>query len=421
MYQNKNFLQTVLFSLLLMVGLSMVNHQANARMINMVDIGGVVIDAGGKPATGTTVFIRGETQLYNVVTDDNGAWSVGGVPVGEYKLYAIDLDNGIWPAPRHVSLFTSTELTLTLAPVVNSITAGDFEAEDTWQIWQRFNGEVALSTEAFDGQAAARLGTGAGEKIICSQNGQSGQLWSIKQRVELPADNQGLSFIYQITTSQNQFDYAWLEVVLMADGKPTYLTPWGDLWQESDWTVQTFDLSAWRGQTVELLFQTVNCADKSFVATIDRVSLGEFLGTRVPTSTPMPTPSSTPFPIQTPNPNAKYTVNVRQLTPCENEGKHHLFIYVEDAAGNGIPDVSLRVFWPDKEIIVKTGSKQEHAGLVDFAMFKGSYWVELLDGTSDVVGPLTPDIPKDVLCEKTGNPVGNSLFHYSYNVIFRAK
>jgi hypothetical protein len=60
----------------------------------------------------------------------------------------------------------------------------------------------------------------------------------------------------------------------------------------------------------------------------------------------------------------------------------------------------------------------EDPGLTDFAMFKGSYMVEVLDGFSQVVGPISPDIPVNEECPETGNGVANSLFHYSFEVIF---
>lgn len=151
--------------------------------------------------------------------------------------------------------------------------------------------------------------------------------------------------------------------------------------------------------------------------------------TPAPTETPIPvTPTATPiratsipFPTNTPTPEYDYIGTVRQLTACENEGKHHIFAYVRDQAGNGIPDMKLRVFWyggSGGEAIITTGTKVEDPGLTDFAMFKGSYYVEVLDGVSQVVGPISPDIPHNELCPDSGNGVANSLFHYSFEVVF---
>jgi hypothetical protein len=146
--------------------------------------------------------------------------------------------------------------------------------------------------------------------------------------------------------------------------------------------------------------------------------------TDTPTSTPQPTvirrPTATFTPVPTPTPNVDFQVSVRQLTPCENEGKHHLFIYIKDINGEGMPGLRVRVSWPSGDATMMTGEKNHiDPGFVDFAMFKGSYTVQVLDYVSEIAGPLTPDIPRDELCAETGNTVANSLFHYSYEVIFQ--
>ena len=165
--------------------------------------------------------------------------------------------------------------------------------------------------------------------------------------------------------------------------------------------------------------------------------LNTLVPTWTPTITPTPEPTETPIPViptatpirataipiptDTPTPEFDYVGTMRQLTPCENEGKHHIFAYVRDQAGNGIPGVKMRVFWQGGsggEAIITTGTKIEDPGLTDFAMFKGSYYIEVMDGVSQVLGPISPDIAQNELCPETGNGVANSLFHYSFEVIF---
>jgi hypothetical protein len=108
------------------------------------------------------------------------------------------------------------------------------------------------------------------------------------------------------------------------------------------------------------------------------------------------------------------------LTPCENEGKHHLFIYVKDMNGQGMPGVRVQISWPGGEAIAITGDKLHvDPGFVDFAMFKGKYSAQVLGYASEVAGPVSPDIPQSELCPETGNPVANSLYHYSYEIIFQ--
>lgn len=145
--------------------------------------------------------------------------------------------------------------------------------------------------------------------------------------------------------------------------------------------------------------------------------------TPIPTNTPVPPVAlrviaNTPTPAPTPTPNVDFIMSVRQLAPCENQGKHHIFIHVRDQAGNPMSGMRVKVFWPGGESIVVTGTKIEDAGLTDFAMFKGSYTIQMADFSSQVAGPVTPDIAQDMVCSKNGNTVANSLFHYSYEVIF---
>lgn len=116
---------------------------------------------------------------------------------------------------------------------------------------------------------------------------------------------------------------------------------------------------------------------------------------------------------------------MRQLTPCENQGKHHIFVKVEDAAGQGINGVPVKVEWAggaDGHVLVNTETKtdlkgQLDPGRFDFAMFKGSYAVEVVGGSSEVAGPVTPDYGTNEACGE--NTVANSLFHQSYEVIFQ--
>ncbi len=143
--------------------------------------------------------------------------------------------------------------------------------------------------------------------------------------------------------------------------------------------------------------------------------------TPLPPRPPVPQVINTPIPTPTPTPAYDYIGTVRQLTACENAGKHHIFAYVHDAAGNSLPGIKMRVFWeggPGGEAFLTTGTKIEDPGLADFAMFKGSYFIEVLDGHSQVIGPISPDIPLNELCPETDNGVANSLYHYSFEVIF---
>ena len=249
--------------------------QASTLVVPGVSVSGIVLGADGEPVVNATVTISSANALSEFTSGDGGLWSAA-LPAGEYAFYASADGHGTWPAPRHVAVDEPSDITLTLSPLANVVAAGDFESDRLWEVWERPNGDVTLSTEAFDGQAAARLGSGTGWPIACTQNGQTGELWTLKQTVTVPSVTApALSFLYTISTTQASFDYAWLEAVVVAGDQVDYIVPEGELWSTLGWELVSLDLSNWRGQTVDLLFQAVNCSDHSFAATLDRVSVGD--------------------------------------------------------------------------------------------------------------------------------------------------
>jgi hypothetical protein len=112
--------------------------------------------------------------------------------------------------------------------------------------------------------------------------------------------------------------------------------------------------------------------------------------------------------------------SVRKLTPCENQGKHHIFVHVIDAAGNGLNGVPLMICWGPGEADCAhpiTETKERGKGWVEFAMYKGTYSVQIEGANSQVASGITPDFAVDEICEDTGS-IGNSRFHVSFEVIF---
>jgi hypothetical protein len=95
---------------------------------------------------------------------------------------------------------------------------------------------------------------------------------------------------------------------------------------------------------------------------------------------------------------------------------------VVDLQGNGIPGITLKVAWGPNEndwAPAETGHKLERGpGFVEFAMFHGTYTVEVMGAKSEKAEGLTVDMAQAETCEETGNPVGNSLYHWSYDVVF---
>jgi CRP-like cAMP-binding protein len=146
--------------------------------------------------------------------------------------------------------------------------------------------------------------------------------------------------------------------------------------------------------------------------------------TFTPTSLPMPTatlmPTDTPIP---PTPTYDFVLAEgapRRLGPCENEGGHHILVNVVDAQGSGLPGIKLEVAWPGGSAEIETGHKLEKGpGFVDFPMYHGTYSVKVLGARSQVAEGITVDIAQAEVCRATGNQVANSLYHYSYEVIFQ--
>ena len=113
---------------------------------------------------------------------------------------------------------------------------------------------------------------------------------------------------------------------------------------------------------------------------------------------------------------------VRKLTPCENQGKHHIFVRVIDSNGGGLNNIPVRISWgPNSQdnIIAKTESKEKGDGFIEYAMFKGTYSVSIDGAKSEVASGITGDFQVDEACQESGNAVGNSLFHASFEVVIQ--
>ena len=149
------------------------------------------------------------------------------------------------------------------------------------------------------------------------------------------------------------------------------------------------------------------------------------LPTDTPTSRPLPrevAPTDTPTPAEptpTPEPDVDFKlVKVRRLTACENKGGHNIYIEVLDKEGNGLPGVPVWVSWGDDGVEIMSGTKPERGeGALDFPMFKGTHTVEIRGARSEIATGITPDIPVDESCGD--QTAANSLFHYSYEVVFQ--
>jgi hypothetical protein len=239
-------------------------------------VSGVVLGPSGEPVANASVTISGPNTQVSVVTNREGAWLPMALKPGEYTFQARASAYGAWAAPRRINLsHTPITITTTLAPLTNVLAAADFEGNRVWSVWRR-KGQVRLSGDAFDGQAAARLGDGVGGTLTECPEGKPGQLWVLSQGVTIPDGRAPLlTFLYKISTPQIAPTRAGLEVLLVIDDQPYYLFTPTELQSTSDWRLVFQDLSAWQGQTTDLQFRVQNCSNQSFTITLDRVSLGE--------------------------------------------------------------------------------------------------------------------------------------------------
>jgi hypothetical protein len=151
---------------------------------------------------------------------------------------------------------------------------------------------------------------------------------------------------------------------------------------------------------------------------------------------PQPTTTQTPAPsqIQVASVENEFKlVQLRQLTPCENNGGHHFHVLVVDKGGNGLPNIQVQFIRDDGVVNDSTGKKlnetmpalgvtpNNSAGYLNWPIYKGRVRAKVLSGSSDITDWVSVDLP-DQACVKNGeivNPIGNSLYHYSYLAVFQ--
>ena len=174
--------------------------------------------------------------ISSLSSDEQGQWETA-LPAGQYQFSTPAGNHPSWHTARDITINQpQNNILLSLPPEANAIAYGNFESDFAQQAWPSLNGQSRLTAAAFDGTQALRLGDQPGLALTCTQNNQAGQLWTRKQAVIIPdQDRISLSFISEIVTTQTQFDYAWFEVVLIANGSVHYLVDWGQVWQAQPW------------------------------------------------------------------------------------------------------------------------------------------------------------------------------------------
>ena len=101
------------------------------------------------------------------------------------------------------------------------------------------------------------------------------------------------------------------------------------------------------------------------------------------------TPARAPYPSQ-----LDYRLFERIRLTCQQETglKPHIAIFVQDAAGKGLPGVRVRIQWNDGEDTFFTGLKSTDPGYAEYEVQAGkSYSVSVMDGTSQTALGLNAD------------------------------
>ncbi len=180
------------------------------------------------------------------------------------------------------------------------------------------------------------------------------------------------------------------------------------------------------------------------------------LPTATPTETPLPTPTETPVPptpapvvraqarsaapapapaavaaAAAPQPSVQYSlIEMRRLSPCENRGKHNIYVRVVDAGGNGVNGVwAVQSSGGAGNVIDKKQTNDHDSwtmevqpGRTTFDMWKGAEYMVFIanDGASpasDIASPVHSNFTDEAECSDGGG--GNTLFHNSFSLVFR--
>lgn len=123
--------------------------------------------------------------------------------------------------------------------------------------------------------------------------------------------------------------------------------------------------------------------------------------------------------VPTPTPPATAGMHGATLTPeavfrllekrrfCEGQGGGRILVYVRDEKGQGLPNVSITISWPEGEDEFFTGLKPEEAlGYADFEMQQGMVYNLAIPGTEGVEGLDTEFSAAD--CPNIEQPVPSS-------------
>jgi len=248
--------------------------QASTTTLEGETMGGRVTDNTEKPVFEARVTVRGESgEVRTYVTDGEGKWITERLGDGVYWVEVSAPSFGKWPARRIILKdMDIANVDLYLPPIQNIVSNGDFEHE--LQNWILSGSTPAqVSDEAFDGKKSLVLGRDFVGQPELGGGGNS----TVHQTITIPGNMEKptLSFMYKITTDETMMGSDWFEAIIIEGYEATYLISPGSIYKSTEWEQMSFDLSRWRGRTVDLYFNVwQSSAENPTIAYVDEVSVG---------------------------------------------------------------------------------------------------------------------------------------------------
>jgi hypothetical protein len=260
-------------------------------------VGGRILNLVGQPVASGGVRITNAWGMpTTALADDTGQWQVSGLPKGDYGVVGVQAGYGTWPA-RHLRLDGAVSgFDVWLAPAVNLARNGDFEAGlAEWNLGGSTPAQVGQMS--FDGLRSVALGKDFIGQAELGGGGNS----TLVQTIALPqtAEPITLSLLYKLVSLESEPGHDWFEVLLIDGTTRHEPLPPRAAWQTTaDWQHFAYDLSPWRGRTIQLILNVWQ--DSSFrptLAFVDEIAVGS---PAAPAPTPTPTPVPRPYQLWIP-------------------------------------------------------------------------------------------------------------------------
>lgn len=231
-------------------------------------LAGRVLDMGGWPIADATVSAAATGFSQTVTSDASGRFALADAPTAGLTIGATATGYGAWAA-RPVA-DSGTEVELRLPPLPSAVRNGGFDPLAIAVVDWSLSGDtpaVALP------QGLSGAGLLLGRDYAPMAGGGSNS--TVSQTVSVPdVDGVGLTFAYRMTTDETAPGQDFFEALLFDKGARTDLVD--HLWHPSaDWGYRWFDLGAWRGKTVTLVFNVYQASvERPTLVALDEVSVG---------------------------------------------------------------------------------------------------------------------------------------------------